>query len=256
MDERSWQGIFVGYEGKNQYRIYYPQTGKVHVARDVKIDEYNLYDKSVTNSWELADEDWSSNDDAEFADPNDFEEELDGQLYITEKNPLQLGKGEKNYEPIEEETPAENAENDSDSALSSLPDHMNFSNDEPGPSTRRSQRNSTPRILYPGQVANRSGPLPQAADSQAKFTGSQQKSANFVSSHTAKSHEYMVRVLQTLSANVDNEGSDEPATLKEAISRRDWPEWKEAMESEYNSLIENGTWEVVSPPTEANIITG
>ena len=28
------------------------------------------------------------------------------------------------------------------------------------------------------------------------------------------------------------------------------------MKSKYNSLIENGTWEVVNPPTEANIITG
>ena len=77
LDERSWQGIFVGYEGKNQYRIYNPRTGKVHVARDVKIDEYNLYDKSATNPWELADEDWSSSDDAVFADPNKFEKELD-----------------------------------------------------------------------------------------------------------------------------------------------------------------------------------
>ncbi len=256
LDERSWQGIFVGYEGKNQYRIYNPRTGKVHVARDVKIDEYNLYDKSATNPWELADEYWSSNDDAEFADPHEFEEELDGQLHATEKNPLQSGKGEKTYEPIEEETPAENAENDSDSALSSVPDHMDFPNDESGPSTRRSQRNPAPRILYPGQIAYGSEPLSKAADSQAMATGSQQKSANFVSSHTAKSHEHMVRVLRTLSANVDNEGPDEPANLEVAMSRHDWPEWKKAMESEYNSLIENGTWEVVSPPTEANVITG
>ena len=66
----------------------------------------------------------------------------------------------------------------------------------------------------------------------------------------------MVRVLRTFIANVDNERPDKPATLEEAMSRHDWPEWKKAMESEYNSLIENGTWEVVSPPTEANVITG
>ena len=101
---------------------------------------------------------------------------------------------------------------------------MDFPNDEPGFCTRRSQRNSAPRILYPGQIAYGSGPLSKAADSQAKFTGSQQKSANFVSSHIAKSHENMVRVLQTLSANVADERPDEPATLKEAMSRHDWPE--------------------------------
>ncbi len=64
------------------------------MARDEKIDKYNLYDKSATNPWELADEDWSSN---EFVDPNEFEEELNGRLHATEKNLLQLGKREKTY---------------------------------------------------------------------------------------------------------------------------------------------------------------
>ena len=59
-----------------------------------------------------------------------------------------------------------------------------------------------------------------------------------------------------LSSNIDNEGADEPRSLKEAMVRHDWPEWKMAMEREYNSLIENGTWELVSRPNEANIITG
>ncbi len=128
------------------------------------------------------------------------------------------------YQPIEEETPAENAENYSDSALSSVPNHMDFSNDEPGPSTRRSQRNSSPCILYPGHIVYRLGLLPKAVDFQAKFTGSEQKSAYFFCSNTAKFHEHMVRVLRTLSANVDHKRLDEPATFKKAISRHDWPE--------------------------------
>ena len=187
-DERSWREILVRYEGKNQWRIYNPRTGKVYVAREVKIDEYNLYGTLPTNTQELADEDWSSNDDAEFADPKEFEEELDSQLHTTEKNPLQSGKGEKPYEPIEEETPSENAKYDIDSALSSVPDHMNFHNNERSPSTRRLQHNSAARILYPGQIPYRSGLLSKAADSQAMFTGSQQKLAYFVSSYTANSH--------------------------------------------------------------------
>ena len=27
LDVRSWQGIFIGYEGKNHYRVYNPRTG-------------------------------------------------------------------------------------------------------------------------------------------------------------------------------------------------------------------------------------
>ncbi len=125
------------------------------MAQDVKINEYNLYDKLDTNSWEFADEDWSSNDDVEFANPNKFEEEFDGQLHTTKKNLLKSCKEEKTYEPIEKETPAENGENDSDWASSSVPDQMNFFNDEPSPSTRRLQRNSAPRILYPGHIPGR-----------------------------------------------------------------------------------------------------
>ncbi len=55
---------------------------------------------------------------------------------------------------------------------------------------------------------------------------------------------------------MDNKGPDEPTSLKEAMARHDWPEWKKAMEIEYNSLIENGTWKIVSPPKGANVITG
>ena len=55
-----------------------------------------------------------------------------------------------------------------------------------------------------------------------------------------------------LSSNIENEGADKPASLKEAMARRDWPEWKMAMKREHDSLIENGNWEVVG----ANIITG
>ncbi len=72
----------------------------------------------------------------------------------------------------------------------------------------------------------------------------------------AKPHEYMVQVPCILSSNIDNRGANEPASLKEAISRHYWPEKKMAMEREYNLLIKNGTWEVISLPQRANIIMG
>ena len=56
LDERSWQGIHVGYEGTNQYRIYDPCTGKVHVKRDVIIDEKNLFARKAFNPNELVDD--------------------------------------------------------------------------------------------------------------------------------------------------------------------------------------------------------
>lgn len=41
------------------------------------------------------------------------------------------------FNPIEEITTAENAENDSDPALISVSDHIDFPNNEPALSTRR-----------------------------------------------------------------------------------------------------------------------
>ncbi len=125
--------------------------------------------------------------------------------------------------------------NDSDieSALTSVFDHIESS-------PRRSKSNCTKEFLYPGQMVYRSGSLPKV-NAKALEVGKSSSSANFVSSRTAKSHENMVLVLCMVSCNIENEGANEPASLKKAMTRHDWPEWKMAMEREYNSLMENGT---------------
>jgi hypothetical protein len=38
---------------------------------------------------------------------------------------------------------------------------------------------------------------------------------------------------------------DEPQTLKEALARPDAKQWEQAAQTEYDSILENGTWEVV-----------
>lgn len=42
---------------------------------------------------------------------------------------------------------------------------------------------------------------------------------------------------------------DDPLTMSEAKRREDWPEWKMAVENEYQSLIKNNTWTVCDLPT-------
>lgn len=40
LDDRAWKGILVGYaEGKSGYRVLNPETGQVHISRDVRMDE-------------------------------------------------------------------------------------------------------------------------------------------------------------------------------------------------------------------------
>ena len=74
LDDRSWQGIFVGYDRTNQFRIYDPRIGKVHISRDIQVDELNTYDSKEMKDWDLADVAWDEDDDACFQDPNDFED--------------------------------------------------------------------------------------------------------------------------------------------------------------------------------------
>lgn len=43
----------------------------------------------------------------------------------------------------------------------------------------------------------------------------------------------------------------DPATVREAMDSSKWPEWEAAMKAEYDALVENGTWDLVTlPPGE------
>jgi hypothetical protein len=58
LDYRSWKRVLVSYENDNQYRIYDSRTDKVHIVRDVKIDE------NVDNNNDDSDDDfWTHEDD-------------------------------------------------------------------------------------------------------------------------------------------------------------------------------------------------
>lgn len=76
VEERSKQGILIGYEGTSNYRIYDPTTGRVEVTRSVTIDEKSLYDKDQnTHNLPLVDE-WRDEDTDEFADPDKGDPDL------------------------------------------------------------------------------------------------------------------------------------------------------------------------------------
>ena len=66
----------------------------------------------------------------------------------------------------------------------------------------------------------------------------------------------MVRVLTTLAKGQDNEGPDEPQTLREAMLSPYWEHWKNAMEVEYESLMDNETWTLETAPSDQKVITG
>ena len=43
-------------------------------------------------------------------------------------------------------------------------------------------------------------------------------------------------------------------SVTEALSSEHSTQWREALNSEYESLIDNGTWELVPPPESKNIV--
>ena len=47
---------------------------------------------------------------------------------------------------------------------------------------------------------------------------------------------------------------DEPVNIQQAWTGEHCVQWKEATDSEYNSLISNCTWELVPPPKGKNIV--
>ena len=47
---------------------------------------------------------------------------------------------------------------------------------------------------------------------------------------------------------------EEPKTVHEALNGEQSSQWREAMESEYSSLLKNDTWDLVPPPEGKNIV--
>ena len=47
---------------------------------------------------------------------------------------------------------------------------------------------------------------------------------------------------------------ENPKTVAEALNSENFIRWKEAMKTEYNSLIKNKTWNLVDKPSNVNVI--
>ena len=268
LDVRSWQGIFVGYEGKNQYRVYNPRTGKTHITRDLFVDEHHLYHREALNDWDYSEDDWAETDDAQFADVSDFDDSEiassllpgDAPHLVEDDSSLQSEKEGKNSQGYEQDM---TNLDDLETELSEPPEEPLEINSGSKENLRRSGRTRAPRTLYPGQITYGSTPIssklldtPRHSDENPDINDTSSSLARFTSTRTSQSHVHMVQILRMLEANIANEGDDEPGTLKQAMNCSDWPKWKEAMQAEYDSLIENETWELTTMPENRQVITG
>ncbi len=72
----------------------------------------------------------------------------------------------------------------------------------------------------------------------------------------SKFHIHMVTVLANLKPGYDDSGLDEPLFLKAAIVSSYQKNFKKAMHAEFQSLIENDTWEYKNASSGRSILTG
>lgn len=103
-------------------------------------------------------------------------------------------------------------------------------------------------MLYLGQIIYGSAPIarklvdncsqPNSNLTTLKISSSL---AQFTNTHVVQSHEHMVQILRMLEFNVNNAGDDQPNSPKQAMYHTNWPKLKEAIQVEYDSLIENET---------------
>ena len=230
LDDRSYQGIHVGYEGTNQYQVYDPQSGRVSVTRDLHFDEAHRYDKKDLKPQDFADDEWHKEDDELFADPTDI---LDADEPILELNSIPHKGFETN--PYFEESRAS-------STLSDIPDSLKDeeeknNNDTPDNQLRReideksqlqlNRRDRDSSIQLSNIVPKRSRQkrLADPTSGSRQSTRIKDKtttSANVICSASttlsvSKSHIYMVTVLVNLNAGYDDFGPDEPFSFKEAM---------------------------------------
>jgi len=293
LDSRSWQGIMVGYEGVNQWRIYNPVDRKIHVSRDVKFDELNVYDSSFGE--ELGDS-WNEEDDSLFDDAvrttvtNDltFDLAIGGSLGesryptpISDDAAALVGAGAS--EDIEEEDeyedlllhtfePSEHAipqgvmrpsTNRSASATGTASVTENGTEEQE--EVRAQSRSKEKKVIPASTRVTRSSRSDVRPDYKKLNEGTSTNKVSviltepealiptFRSGKVAKSHVHMIRVLHALTSGETlglGLAHDEPKTYKEARASADWPLWMEAMKAEVDSLIENETWELVTPPND------
>ena len=69
------------------------------------------------------------------------------------------------------------------------------------------------------------------------------------------SHLHMITVLANLNTGCDNSSLDKPCSLKEVMRSPYWKDFEKAIHSEFQSLIENDTWEYQKAPSDRVVLT-
>ncbi len=249
LDDWFWKSILVDYESENQYRIYDSRTDKVHIIRDVKINEMTHLRAQLDESSDSSDDDFWTHEDDKLLNSN-FEIENSGissrsrSKFKTFDNKVESSNLNENHESVR----AVDFINALDQMMKNLnldaENHLEifsggFSADDQADEeiqqsqeSRRSERKRKASKLAEGIIQYDLRKKISRANVIIKNKFAHKKS-------TFECYTHMIKVLVTLISSDDqsNDQSDESQTLNEATQRSDWSKWKIVMQIEFNSLV-------------------
>lgn len=246
-EARSNKGILVGYEGRNQYRIWLPEEGKqgrVVRARDVKFDEGpSIYDEDMdpklpnaSTPMEQANERQSRNSTEGTTSTeqggvdNNTPHPFQAPPLLTPMRPFHTSPPyespyQSTYIPSNEASMLNEYNNDSEENEEDVTEQPPKIDVPSPPTLRRSgrQRQVPSKFSLEAIVA-----LPAVCDA----------------------------FLDAAATTTEERTHGEPTTYKEAVSSPDSKQWKQAMDSELKSLEANSTWDLVKLPPDHRALRG
>lgn len=219
LDAKSAQCIFVGYSDDSKgYRLFNKATGKIVTARDVVFieDTTRLLGDTVpvTSSVELDD----ATSEKEFISENELDIEMNNSQEIDDSG--RVDDEEPAIIEISDESLSQNGVSNNDTTFRTPENSLNEDSirtpDDPNDAT-----------YVPGVIVS----TPVNVD---RVTRSRANTFNLMNANDAAAHYAFVM--------------GEPTKFEEAIACSDSDEWKEAMNDEYGSLMQNKTWNLVDLP--------
>jgi transposase InsO family protein len=252
LSDRSWKGIFLGYEGKHQYRIYNPQDNQVYIRRDVRFNELHKkvhnsdQDKCISTQkhWEFSDI-FVSPFLIQDSEPNTTTPDAGDTTplaNVSAENPIF-------YDAIED-LPSDNLtrdnskENDDVSELSSVT--SSFLEDMLDSATaNQHEHEQEPNNTYPDTATI------DDQTSTPEIATSSRPSRNIDRPDYRALHRG-----NFVGAVVGVASPTEPSTYEEAINGPHSVEWQKGMRSEYDSHMDNGTWHLEKLPHEHKALPG
>lgn len=216
-EPRSNKGILVGYEGRNQYRVWLPEKGKagrVVRARDVQFDEGPLIY------------------DVEVAVPIPR---------VTQPHTVSAGQGGVQLPTL------------SPSQLPPLPPSPEYVS--PYPPIPVSPNQLEEMEEEEEDVTDIPPTIDRPVPAEPRRSGRERRPPTKLGLEAIMAYPAVFDAIVDAMEKKEDSGG-EPQTFKQAIGSHESKDWKKAMDSEYNSLMANSTWTLEALPPDRRALKG